>query len=444
MSDAETLPPGNDGLPLLGETLAFLSDMFGFMRKRTAEHGPVFRSNILGKPTIFISGADITDKWLDEELVERAGSFPKPVAEIFGGTSLPLLDGPAHKTRKALVMSAFGLDMLPSYLPKLDSVVADAFARWTRTYAERDVVWLDELKRVAIEGIAATILGVTEGPDLASLLDDYKAVTRGFAGLPIPLPGTAYSGALAAKDRLLALFRKHIAARKEAPADDGLSRLLAARSEAADVLAAKDMALELHHVFIAGLIIFAELAAAIVALTKDTAIRDRLRAEIAEKAPGRGAVTIADLKRMPYLLRVVMETKRHCPNVPVSFGRVRKTFSHGGYSFPKGHFLFMAVGEQNMQSIFTQPERFDPERFAAPRSEHERHPHAFQPQGAGTEHGHHKCAGAELSTVFMQVFLVRLVRDHDWTLLDRYEELRWDVVPPEPKHGLKARVKSRA
>jgi len=444
MSDAPTeapLPPGSDGLPLLGETLAFLSDMFGFMRKRTAEHGPIFRSSILGKPTIFVSGADITEKWLDEELVERAGSFPKPVAEIFGGTSLPLLDGAAHKTRKALVMAAFGADTFPAYLPKLDTVVREAFARWTRQ--ERDIVWIEELKEVAVRGIAATILGVTEGADVARLLTDYKAVTAGFAGLPLPLPGTAYSGALAARDRLLVFFRERIEARRQHPGDDGLSKLLAARS-GGDVLAPKDMALELHHVFIAGLIIFAELAAAIVALTKDPAVRGKLRAEIAEQAPGRGPVELAALKRMPYLLRVVMETKRHCPNVPVSFGRVKKAFLHAGLSFPKGHFLFMAVGEQNRHALFERPEAFDPDRFASPRNEHERHPHAFQPQGAGKELHHHKCAGAELSTLFMQVFLVRLVRDHDWTLLDRYEELRWDVVPPEPKHGLKARVVARA
>lgn len=47
-----TLPPGTDGFPILGETLPFVRDMFGFMRERFAKHGPIFRSHVLGTPTL--------------------------------------------------------------------------------------------------------------------------------------------------------------------------------------------------------------------------------------------------------------------------------------------------------------------------------------------------------------------------------------------------------
>ena len=73
MATSETLPPGTSGLPLLGETLPFMKDMFGFIRTRTQRHGPVFRSNILGTPTAFISGPEVCDRWLDENQVQREG-----------------------------------------------------------------------------------------------------------------------------------------------------------------------------------------------------------------------------------------------------------------------------------------------------------------------------------------------------------------------------------
>ena len=54
-------PPGETGLPLIGETISFVKDMFGFMSERFDKHGPVFRSHILGNPTVFITGKDLTE-----------------------------------------------------------------------------------------------------------------------------------------------------------------------------------------------------------------------------------------------------------------------------------------------------------------------------------------------------------------------------------------------
>jgi hypothetical protein len=78
MATSESLPPGTSGLPLLGETLPFMKDMFGFIHARTQRHGPVFRSHILGTPTAFISGPEVCDRWLDENQVQREGPSRPP------------------------------------------------------------------------------------------------------------------------------------------------------------------------------------------------------------------------------------------------------------------------------------------------------------------------------------------------------------------------------
>ncbi|MFN6239244.1 MAG: cytochrome P450, partial [Microcystis sp.] len=47
------LPPGSFGLPLLGETIAFLTDG-DFASKRHNKYGQLFRTHIFGSPTIIL------------------------------------------------------------------------------------------------------------------------------------------------------------------------------------------------------------------------------------------------------------------------------------------------------------------------------------------------------------------------------------------------------
>jgi cytochrome P450 len=146
------------------------------------------------------------------------------------------------------------------------------------------------------------------------------------------------------------------------------------------------------------------------------------------------------LDQMTYLEQVVLETKRACANVPVSFGKAKTDFVIGGFTIPKGTFVFMSVYANNIDGgSFSEPEKFDPDRFSPGRAEHQKHKHAYQPQGAGPETGH-RCAGVDFSSVFMKAFTALSVRDLKWTLPEQDLEVRWDVVPPEPKDGLRAVV----
>ncbi|TAF48595.1 MAG: cytochrome P450, partial [Oscillatoriales cyanobacterium] len=52
-----TLPPGNLGLPLIGDTLNFLQDA-QFAKKRHQQYGPIFKTSIFGQPTVFVSGSE--------------------------------------------------------------------------------------------------------------------------------------------------------------------------------------------------------------------------------------------------------------------------------------------------------------------------------------------------------------------------------------------------
>jgi cytochrome P450 len=437
MATANPLPPGSNGLPLLGETLAFVSNPFGFISERRARHGDVFRTSILGSPTVFIAGPKRAVTWLDPAKIQREGAMPANLMALFGGSPdiVPLLDGEAHAQRKRCLLAAFSRDAVASYMPGLQSRIEALLAKWL---ANGQGPVTAELKTLAIESLAGSIFGLERGEELARLLADNAILAKAFVALPISLPGTAYSKGLQARDRILALLevivQRHIDSPPTQP--DGLSRILAAAREAGASLDAKTAAREMHHFLLAGMIVYAELAAILRALHEHPNVRERLRTEVLANAPS-GAIGPAQLRAMPYLMQVVDEVKRTCPNVPMSFGRAKCDIDVGGCTIPQGCLVMMAVYESNLDPIFTAPQTFDPERFSLERDERQRAPDAFMPQGAGALTGH-KCAGFDFATVMMQLFAVLALRAAKWDLPAQDLSLKW-VVPPEHKSGLVVR-----
>lgn len=417
----QSLPPGRNGIPLLGETLAFAKNPFRFIDERLAAHGRIFRSNVLGRKTAVVAGAEAAGRFIDPNAVLREGSMPPHVQELFGGRSLPLLDGEVHAARKRTVLEAFTREALAAYLPQIRKTTEDYFARWAQ---EREIPWIDEMKRLSIEVICQTIIGMPRGQEMDQLRRDYMIITDGFATLPINLPGTRYRKALQARDRILDVLRAKVRERRRVPTNDGLSRILASGA-----LGDEEAALELHHIVIAGFIVWAELAAMVKQLTDHPDVRERLRQDLG-----------ASDTFTPYLLQVVNEVKRLCPIVPVVFGRTKEPFTFDGVTVPAGWMLLWAITPSHVaHGLYSDPQKFDPDRFSSERAEDRRHEHAFVPQGAGPVTGH-RCPGLDFATLLMSVFATVLLRGYTWELPPQNFEMDWSKTPPEMKDGLRARV----
>lgn len=439
MSDP-TLPPGDRGLPLLGETLSFLKDQFHFIDERRAKHGRVFRTSILFKDTAMLVGAEGARIFNDESKVQRAGGMAPHIADFFGGTSLPLLDGPTHRRRKQQVMGAFGREALTQYLPVMESTVERYLARWS---AAGDGPVTESLKNLALEVIARTMVGSDGGPSFDENVADFKVMVSAFTALPIPVPGTAFSRARAAQGRIFDRYRAILKERTAKPTDDGLSRMLAKAAEDGSRIDGEDALKELHHFNLAGYITFAHMARGLVALAQDEGVRARLRAEIDEHV-GSKPLTVEALHRMGYLENVAKEMKRIAPFVAVSFGKAKSDFTMEGKTVPAGWMVMLCNwAGGNEAGAFKDPQRFDPDRYAEGRAEDQGDPTPFFPQGVGDPLKGHKCAGVDYSTLLMKSFMVRLARDYDVTLPAQDLSYQWEKVPPEYASGLRVVLAKR-
>ena len=335
------------------------------------------------------------------------------IQALFGGRALPVLDGEEHRERKAFVMAAFTREALAGYLPEMQRLVAAALAGWA---TGGELRWLDGFKRLALEVISTTILGLPAGPTFDAIARDYELVGGGFS-LPIPLPGTNYDRARRALARILAVYAKNAQEHLASPSSDGLSRILAARSARDGRQITVDEAkIELHHIVVAGLIVWAWFVTAVQELERHREVRERLRAEVASLPAG--PLTLEALMAAPYLRQVSMEIRRLSPVVHVFFGKARMTFEFAGHTIPEGAWMALwGIRSSHLRpEVYPEPGKFDPERFGPARHEQARHPHAFVPNGAGDAHQNHKCAGYEFAPLLLQVFLAELLRGgYRWT-----------------------------
>ena len=430
-------PPGSAGLPGLGETLAFVKDPFTFIQTRRARYGRVFRTNLLGRMTAILIGPEPLEAFYDPANVVREGANPANIQTLFGGTGvINGLDGAAHATRKRSVSAALSRDAIDTYVPTMTRFIDAAFARWT---AAGELVMNEELKRLAIETLGAVLASIESGADLAALVKRCELIAAAFIALPIPLPGTAYTKGVRAKDESLAYYRELVREHRAATHDDGLARLLAARNADGTTIGDAEAAAELNHLFLAGYIVFGQFAATIVHLTQHPGVRDRLAAETVTLPD---APATAELAANAYLMEVVDEVRRLTPIVPIVIGKARRAFVVDGFEIPAGWGVAAAVWHHDREaSTYSAPDQFDPERFGA-RAEHRAHPYAYAPQGAGPPDGH-RCPGFDLTTVFMALFAARLVRGYRWELPEQNLTPNWGLVPPVPRDGLRAVVRPR-
>lgn len=428
------LPPAGRWFPVIGETLAFLAKPFEFIENRVAAHGPIFRTHLLGKPTVILAGGQTAGIFADEQITMRDGSIPDHVRELFGGRSLGLLDGAEHATRKRQILAAFVPEALPAYLPAMQSLVEKTIASWA---AKGEAIeCIAELKRLAIAAIATNVVSMGDGPDLESLLENFQLLTAGFTGLPIALPGTAFKKALRARDAIFEVLGRAVKDHREKSFDDGLGRMLSHEDEQGVTMTDESAVMELHHIFIAGYIVFAELSSMLVTLDRRPELAEALVEEVAARAPA-GSLSIRQLASMEALNRFVQETKRTTPVVPLAFGRARKTVVVGGFRINEGVMLFWAPFAHHQDAkVYPKPKTFDPERFGPQRAEHGRHPFAFAPQGMGAPTGH-KCPGVDYATLFMQVFATVLLRGYACELAEQDVSLDLARIPPEPRQGLR-------
>jgi cytochrome P450 len=148
------------------------------------------------------------------------------------------------------------------------------------------------------------------------------------------------------------------------------------------------------------------------ALGRDPAIQDRVAAEAL--ALGDRELSVTDLAHLPYTVQVIHEALRMCPPAAVGTRSATRDVIVDGQRVPAGSSFMLGIYALHHDPAFwPDPEKFDPERFAAGRSAG-RDRWQFLPFGGGPR----SCVGQHFAMLEATLGLASIVRKVELTARD--------------------------
>ena len=435
-TDSARLPPGARGLPVLGETLEFLRSPDRFLDRRIARHGDVFWSHVLGKPTIFLIGAEASHWIFAGEGRYLENEWTPAIRKLLGASSLSLITGDAHRQRRKLLAPHFKRTGMGEALPPMVTIA--------RAHLERGPVAAVPRVRALVFEIAATYLfGRVDdlGVDLDTFSRDYDTWVGGlFVALPIAAPFTRFARAMAARRRIFALLAD-LVARRDAAGESGpgvLTTLLQVRDEGGQPLPRSTVVDELQLLLFAGHdTTVTSIANILFHLACHPGAMARAHAE--QDALDDREFTLESLRAMPWLDAVIKESMRLIPPIGGSFRVMLADAEFHGFTIPAGWRVVVGPrGAHREAAHWPDPGRFDPARFLAHAAD--RPPFAWIPFGGGPR----MCLGQHFAMLEMHVVLAMLLRESRWSLVPG-QDMRFTAIPlPRQRSGTILDLRRRA
>jgi cytochrome P450 len=440
MSETQTsanfpLPPGEYGLPFLGETLNFFSDP-QFAQKRHDQYGAVFKTRLLGQRTIFLRGSEANQFVLTHENQFFQVSWPPSTKMLLGKLSLALQTGDIHQQRRKLLAQAFMPRALTGYIPAMVDITQRYGQRWQ---SQENLTWYPELRNYTLDVACKLLTGLDQGSQ-TPLGQFFEVWCEGLFSIPFPFPWTRFGRAKVNRDRLLQEVEKIILQRQsdDTVGNDTLGLLIQAEDETGNRLSLEELKDQVLLLLFAGHeTLTSAIASFCLLMGQHPQILEKVRDE--QQAFLDQPMTLDTLKQMTYLDQVLREVLRLVPPVGGGFRTVLEPCEFNGYQIPKGWNLLYQIGSTHQdQQLYPDPERFDPDRFS-PAQVAERAKYGYIPFGGGIR----ECIGKEFARLEMKIFAAHLARHYDWMLLPDQNLDLVTIPTPHPRDGLKVKFKPR-
>ncbi|KAM4590841.1 LOW QUALITY PROTEIN: cytochrome P450 26C1 [Odontesthes bonariensis] len=472
------LPKGSMGWPLVGETFHWLFQGSNFHISRRERHGNVFKTHLLGKPVVRVTGADNIRKILLGEHSLVCTQWPQSTRIILGPNTLVNSIGDLHKKKRKILAKVFSRGALEFYLPRLQDVIKSEVAKWCSAPGAIDVY--SAAKSLTFRIAVKVLLGLQLEKRIVYLTKIFEQLMNNLFSLPIDAPLSGLRKGIKAREILHANMEKIIEEKMErqhAESEhyDAFDYMLSSAKEVGHQLSIqelKETAVEL--IFAAHSTTASASTSLVLQLLRHPAVVERARVELEaegldlESNHGRGRPCIASekeqettclltgepqsadegfprsqshvphlsldkLSKLRYVDCVIKEVLRVLPPVSGGYRTALQTFELDGYQIPKGWSVMYSIRDTHeTAAVFQSPELFDPDRFGPERDESRLSRFSYVPFGGGVR----SCVGKELAQIILKTLAVELIGTCKWTLATENFPKMQTVPIVHPVNGL--------
>ncbi|MDV7246595.1 MULTISPECIES: cytochrome P450 [Rhodococcus] len=429
---------GDRGLPMLGHTLDYIRFGSDFTRDRYNQFGPVCWMGAFGTRMVIVSGPDATQHVLtnkDKAFSQDGWTY---LIDKFFHRGLMLMSFDEHRMHRRIMQEAFTRDRLAGYANQVGPCVRENVPTWPtdstlRIYPRLKNLTLDIATEVFMGGCGG-------GEDAAAINQAFVATVRAASSIVrAPLPATRWRAGVKGRRVLEDYFARHLPETRSGDGNDLFAGLCHATTADGERFTDDDVIS--HMIF---LMMAAHdtstitTAACAYYLAKNPAWQQQARDE--SDALGDDLPDIDALEGLQTLDLIIKETLRLVAPVPIVMRKTVADTDVLGHYIPADTLVAVAPAVNHfVEDCWTNPDTFDPNRFAPDRQEDQSHRFAWIPFGGGV----HKCIGLHFGTLEVKAILHEMLRVYTWTVPDDYT-VRWDNTSlPVPVDGLPIRLSRR-